>query len=123
MFPTDAREKQREAGIDWLRFLTTPPSVEVLQRESSMLPCIHGVELEPEMKGFLPLMDGTFPDLRFQEGYMFPDPQAADRWFRDFQLYLGGEIDLEQLTRRWKAECLRGVDRLTELEGFDPGTW
>jgi ABC-type glycerol-3-phosphate transport system substrate-binding protein len=123
VLPADADENQREAGIDWLRFLTIPESVEVLQKESSMLPCIHGVDLSPEMEGFFPLMDGTFPDLRYQEGYMFPDSEAADRWFRDFQLYLEGNMDLEELTRRWKPECLEGVERLIELEGFDPATW
>ncbi len=123
VLPVDADPEARRRGVDWLRFLTTPRNVEILQENSTMLPCIHGVRLQPEMEGFRPLMDGTFPDLRIQEGFVFPDTQAADVWFRIFQEYLAGRISLRELTARWKPACAEGVRRRIAVEGFDPKSW
>lgn len=123
VLPTDAATDAASRAVDWLQFLTRPESVEILQRDSTMLPCIHGVPMQPEMEGFLPLMDGTFPDLRIQEGFVFPDVQAGDTWFRMFQDYMSDRIDLDEFTQRWADACAEGVSRRIEREGFDTSTW
>ena len=123
VLPTDAAPDTASRAVDWLQFLTRPESVEILQRDSTMLPCIHGVPMQPEMEGFLPLMDGTFPDLRIQEGFVFPDTQSGDAWFRMFQDYMSDRIDLDEFTQRWADACAEGVGRRIEREGFDTSTW
>lgn len=123
VLPSDADPATTARAVDWLQFLTRPESVEILQRDSSMLPCIHGVAMQPEMEGFLPLMDGTFPDLLIQEGFVFPDAQAGDTWFRMFQDYMSDRIGLDEFTRRWAEVCAEGVRRRIRQEGFDTSTW
>jgi hypothetical protein len=123
VLPTDADPGVRDRAVDWLQFLTRPQSVEILQRDSTMLPCTHGVPLGPAMEGFRPLMDGTFPDLRIQEGFVFPDAQAGDTWFRMFQEYMSGRMGLDEFTRRWSEDCAQGVRRRIDREGFDTSTW
>jgi ABC-type glycerol-3-phosphate transport system substrate-binding protein len=115
--------QEQTAAVDWLRYLTSPEVVIELQGDATMLPCIHGVPIRPEMEGFRPLMDGTFPDLRIQEGRVFPDAESLDAWFSLFQSYMGGTLDLDDFSAQWKKECLAGVERTTLIEAYDTSKW
>lgn len=87
------------------------------------LPCVKGVPIGEEYKGFLPLMDGTYPDLRILEGAIFPDEQAGDQWFTLMQEYLAGALTLEEFTDALAEVVREGTQRAIIEYNYDPSTW
>ena len=87
------------------------------------LPCMEGVRLRREHQGFVPLMDGTFPDLRILEGSVWPDRECQTAWFRSFQEFMADDIDLDEFSDRIAGFVQAGVKREIARWGYDTSKW
>lgn len=111
-----------EATVDWLQYMTNPENIQPMRAEMN-LPCMKNVDLLPEYKDWEPLIDGTFPDLRIIEGLSRPDPECANKWFKDMQLYLADEITLDEMSRRYARLYDAAAARIMEQYEYDTANW
>ncbi len=122
VIPKCLSEDKVAVTIDWLRFLITPKNVERCGSELN-LPCIKGVRLPQDFDGFIPLIDGTFPDFRILEGSIFPDQRCQDEWFRYFQGYMGDKLSLNEFSRKLKSSIEAGIKRIMDTYKYDTSKW
>jgi ABC-type glycerol-3-phosphate transport system substrate-binding protein len=108
-------------SVALVRFFSTPPIL--LEASQTLnLPTVKGYDLPERYEGFRPLIDGTFPFLKFVERW-FPDAQSQDLWFREFQRYLDDRISLDEYRRRTDAITKEGVERAIIQNNYDTSRW
>lgn len=110
-----------EEAVALVRHCSTPPVL--LEASAALnLPTVKDIELPERYAGFRPLIDGTFPFLRFVENW-FPDARASDEWFKLFQGYLGGRLDLETYREQTARVIEQGVERAIVNNKYDTARW
>jgi len=108
-------------SVGLVRYFSTPPVL--LEASATLnLPTVKGYELPPRYEGFRPLIDGTFPFLKFVERW-FPDAQAQDLWFREFQRYLDDRLTLDEYRKRVNEIVMEGVERAIVQNNYDTSRW
>lgn len=110
-----------EDAVSVVRFFSTPPIL--LEASATLnLPTVRGYDLPERYEGFRPLIDGTYPFLKFVERW-FPDALSGDLWFREFQRYLDGRLTLDQYRERTAAIIREGIDRAVIQNNYDTSRW
>lgn len=114
---------QREArAVDFLRFLLTPEHVELVQLRvpAPNLPSIAAAEARPGVAAFREAWLGHGISAMHWMSTSF-DPEAEARFIRQMQLYLLGEITLDQLMQRAHAEIVPTFQRAARQLDLDVG--
>jgi ABC-type glycerol-3-phosphate transport system substrate-binding protein len=114
-----SEEAKREAAVDLLRYLTSPEAAQMLAEGLYSISSLVGAELGPELAGFelaeneLPVGNGVdFLSARLSTEFDEFEHRAG-------QLYLQGEVTLDEYMQEMNKEYRVAIEQLMETNAWN----
>lgn len=116
MFAISANAKNKgklDAAVDFFQFLTSPEQFKILTDEAYNIAIIKDIEVNPIVQEFLP--KGDLVKARLY-GNGLNDPSLEDFAFKMGQLYLSGDLSLDDYMDKLQREYVKKVDQIKQTK-------
>ncbi len=115
------RDKEVDLCVDWIRFLTTPENNAKLVLEAkALLPIIKGCEVPDVLRPFLPQFEAGVSPFIVER---FLTRKQYDEWFRSMQMFVAGNLTLEQTAEMHQTNFEKSVEGFIEKFNYDQTRW